>query len=439
VVKAADPIQPAAAAGGPPTPAPDALRSALAAVDRARGRHHRNPARLVTVERARELAKRRVPRAVFDYIDGGSETEGTLRANRQALAQVGFRPKMGQTDGAVPPVLSTTVLGTPVSLPILLGPVGFTRMMDRQGDVAGARAAGAAGTAFTLSTMSGHGIEEVAAAATGPLWFQLYFLGGRVGARQLVERARQAGYGALLVTMDTQIPGNRERDLRHGVSPPLRLDARMVAKFAPQAAFKPDWVFDLARDRFSLEIVNATNLGPPERPMSVGEALLEWTAAPPRWEDFAWLREVWDGPVVAKGIVTGEDARRAVDAGASAIIVSNHGGRQLDGMPASMPALVEVLDAVGDQVEVLVDGGIRRGSDAVRALSLGARAVLIGRAWAYGLAAAGEPGVAKVLSLLRTDMDRTMRLLGCASVHDLDRSLVDYPAEWHRTVQAADE
>jgi isopentenyl diphosphate isomerase/L-lactate dehydrogenase-like FMN-dependent dehydrogenase len=213
----------------------------------------------------------------------------------------------------------------------------------------------------------------------------------------------------------------------------------MVAKFAPHAAFKPDWVFDLARDRFSLEIVNATNLGPPERPMSVGEALLEWTAAPPRWEDFAWLREVWDGPVVAKGIVTGEDARRAVDAGASAIIVSNHGGRQLDGMPASMPALVEVLDAVGDQVEVLVDGGIRRGSDAVRALSLGARAVLIGRAWAYGLAAAGEPGVAKVLSLLRTDMDRTMRLLGCASVHDLDRSLVDYPAEWHRTVQAADE
>ena len=392
---------------------------------------YRNPARLTTVDRARTLARRRVPRAVFDYLDGGAETEGTMRANRSSMSAVGFQPRMGVTAGDPAPELSTTVLGLPISMPVLLSPVGFTRMMDRHGDVAAARAAGQAGTIFTLSSMSGHTMEEVMAAATGPAWFQLYFLGGRPGAAQLVERARQAGYQALVVTMDTQFPGNRERDLRHGVKPPLQMNLHNMVKFAPQVALHPDWLVEFARDRFQLDIVNATSLGPPGHPMTVEEALMEWTAAPPRWEDFAWLRQEWPGPIIAKGIVTGDDARRAVDCGVSAIIVSNHGGRQLDGMPATLPALVEVLDAVGNSVEVLVDGGVRRGSDVVRALALGARAVMIGRAWAYGLAANGEPGVEEILSMMAVDLDRTLRLLGCDSVGALDRSFIRYPSRWH--------
>ena len=198
----------------------------------------------------------------------------------------------------------------------------------------------------------------------------------------------------------------------------------------PRVAVRPRWLADVVLDRFQLSIVNATTLGPAERPMSVPEALIEWAGAPPRWEDFVWLRQEWPGPIVAKGIVTADDARRAVDSGVSAIVVSNHGGRQLDGMSATLPALVEVLDAVGDQVEVLVDGGVRRGSDAVRAVAVGARAAMAGRAWAYGLAAAGQPGIERILTLLRTDMDRTLRLLGCASVAALDRRYVEVPDAW---------
>jgi L-lactate dehydrogenase (cytochrome) len=393
---------------------------------------YRDPSRLFTVDRARTLARRRVPRAVFDYLDGGAETESTMRANRTAMMAVGFRPIMGVTPGDPAPSLSTTVLGRSLSTPVLLGPVGFTRMMDRHGDVAAARAAGQAGTAFTLSSMSGHTMEEVMTAATGPAWFQLYFLGGRQGAAQLVDRAQRAGFEALVVTMDTQFPGNRERDLRNGVKPPLQMNLHNMVKFAPQVVLHPDWLMEFARDRFQLDIVNATTLGPPDHPMTVEEALMEWTAAPPRWEDFSWIREQWRGPIVAKGIINGDDARRAVDCGASAIVVSNHGGRQLDGMPATLPALVDVLDAVGDSVEVLVDGGVRRGSDVIRALALGARAVMIGRAWAYGLAAAGEPGVEAILAMLAVDMDRTLRLLGCQAVTDLDRSFIEYPPGWDK-------
>ncbi len=400
-------------------------------VDRVR-RRTRPASQLVTVERARTLAKRRLPAVVFDYLDGGAETETTVRANREALLQIRFRPKMGVTAGVPAPNLSTTVLGTPVALPVLLSPVGFTRSMNVAGDVAAARAAGAAGTVFTLSSMSGHTIEEVAEAATGPAWFQLYFLGGRRGAAQLVERAAAAGYEALVVTLDTQIPGNRERDLRHRASMPLTFDAAHITRYAPQVARRPGWLLDATLDRFQLDLVNATTLGPPERPFTVPEALIEWAGAPPRWEDFEWLRAQWPGPVLAKGVVTADDARRAVDAGCAGIIVSNHGGRQLDGLPGAVESLVEVVDAVGGQVEVLVDGGIRRGSDVVRALAAGARAVMIGRAWAYGLAAAGQPGVEQVLAMFRTDLDRTLRVIGCAGVEELSADYVDLPAAWHR-------
>ncbi len=315
-------------------------------------------------------------------------------------------------------------------MPILLSPIGFTRMMNPLGDVAGVRAAGNAGTIFTLSSMSGHTMDEVTAAATRPAWFQLYFLAGREGAEKLVRRARDAGFSALAVTLDTQILGNREREQRQGLRPPLKLDARTVRKMAPQVAVRPWWLADAARDRFRLELVNAASLGTAEQPMSAAEALARWMARPPTWDDFGWLREQWPGPILAKGVVTGDDARRAVDSGADAIIVSNHGGRQLDTMPAGLPALVEVVDAIGGQVEVLVDGGFRRGADVVKALALGARAVMVGRPWAYGLAAAGQPGVDRVLAILREDLDRTLRLLGCASVAEIDQTHVRIPKHW---------
>jgi L-lactate dehydrogenase (FMN-dependent) and related alpha-hydroxy acid dehydrogenases len=391
-------------------------------------RQRRVASRINTVADARRLAQRRVPRPVFDYIEGGAGSESTIRANQQEVDAVGFRPRVGETARGHGPDLGTTVLGTPVAMPLLVSPVGFTRMMDPRGDVAGARAASAAGTLFTLSSMSGHTIGEVAGAASIPPWFQLYFLGGRPGAEQLVERAKTAGYSALVVTLDTQVPGNRERDLRYGLSPPLEVNRRTAMKMAPHAALHPRWLADLAADRFRLDLVNATSLELDHQPMSALEALMYWLASPPGWEDFAWLREQFDGPVIAKGILTGDDARRAVDCGVSAIVVSNHGGRQLDGVPATMTALVEVLDAVGTDVEVLVDGGFRRGADVVKAVALGARAVMVGRPWAYGLAAAGEPGVTRVLSILRDDIDRTLRLLGVSSIADLDRGFVELPS-----------
>jgi isopentenyl diphosphate isomerase/L-lactate dehydrogenase-like FMN-dependent dehydrogenase len=396
--------------------------------ERRDARQRRVASRINTVADARRLARRRVPRPVFDYIEGGAGSESTVRANQREVEAVQFRPRVAQTAGVPGPDLATTVLGTPVAMPLLLSPVGFTRMMDPRGDVAGARAATAAGTLFTLSSMSGHTIDEVAGAAGTPPWFQLYFLGGRPGAEQLVERAKAAGYAALVVTLDTQVPGNRERDLRYGLSPPLELNRRTAMKMAPHAALHPRWLADLAADRFRLELVNATSLELDHKRMSATEALIHWLASPPRWEDFTWLREHFDGPVIAKGVLTGDDARRAVDCGVSAIVVSNHGGRQLDGVPATMTALVEVLDAVGTDVEVFVDGGFRRGADVVKAVAVGARAVMVGRPWAYGLAAAGEPGVKRVLSILRDDIDRTLRLLGVSSITDLDRELVDIPS-----------
>jgi isopentenyl diphosphate isomerase/L-lactate dehydrogenase-like FMN-dependent dehydrogenase len=296
--------------------------------------------------------------------------------------------------------------------------------MAPSGDVAGATAAHAAKTIFTMSTMSGHSIEDVAAAAGGQGWFQLYGLGGRTGSEQLVRRARAAGFTALVVTVDTPIPGNRERDLRHGVALPLRFTKETARRFAPQALRRPRWLYNFARDGFSMDLPLSIGLGAPDAPMTSDEAFIHWVLSPITWDDFGWLREAFDGPVIAKGILSAADARRAVDAGCAAVVVSNHGGRQLDGVAASLHALSEVVAEVGDEVEVLVDGGVRRGSDVAKALCLGARAVLVGRAWAYGLGAAGEPGIGRVLQILRAELDRTLRLLGAASVHDLNASWV---------------
>ena len=387
-------------------------------------------AHLKTVDDARVLARRRLPRVVFDYIDGAAESERTMRDNREAFESVGFVPQMAVPGLSITPSLSTTVLGTDVSLPVLLAPVGFTRAMSPGGDVAGARAALAAHTLFTHSSMSGHTMEEVSAAAGGSVWFQLYGLGGHDGAEQLVHRARELGYTALVVTVDTPIPGNRERDLRHGVTMPLRVTRETATRFAPQAIVKPGWLYRFARDGFSMDLALARGLGPPDAPLSIDEAVVHWVLSPITWDDFGWIRDAFGGPVLAKGVLTAADARRAVDAGADAVIVSNHGGRQLDGVPAALEALDEVATAVGGEVEVLMDGGVRRGSDVAKAVALGARAVLIGRAWAYGLAAAGEPGVQRVLSILRAELDRTLRLVGVGSVQELSRAQLRLPEAW---------
>jgi isopentenyl diphosphate isomerase/L-lactate dehydrogenase-like FMN-dependent dehydrogenase len=217
--------------------------------------------------------------------------------------------------------------------------------------------------------MSGHTMEEVAAAAAGPAWFQLYGLGGRVGAEQLVQRARDVGYTALVVTVDTPIPGNRERDLHHGVTMPLRVTRETATRFAPQAIVRPRWLYRFARDGFSMDLAMAKGLGPPDEPMSIDEAVVRWVLSPITWDDFSWLRDAFGGPVLAKGVLTAADARRAVDAGASGIIVSNHGGRQLDGVPAALAALDDVVGAVGGEVEILMDGGVRRGSDVAKAVA----------------------------------------------------------------------
>jgi L-lactate dehydrogenase (cytochrome) len=387
-------------------------------------------ARLKTVADGRELARRALPKVVFDYVDGAAESERTMHANEDAFGELGFVPKMAVPGLGVTPSLATTVLGQSVALPVLLAPVGFTRAMSPGGDVAGATAAKAAGTIFVHSSMSGHTMEEVAPAAAGTAWFQLYGLGGRSGAEQLVRRAREAGYTALVVTVDTPIPGNRERDLHHGVTMPLRVTRETAARFAPQAIARPGWLYRFARDRFSMDLALAKGLGPADAPLSIDEAVVQWVLSPVTWDDFGWLREAFGGPVLAKGVLGAADARRAVDAGATGVIVSNHGGRQLDDVPAAVVALDAVVREVGGEVEVLMDGGIRRGSDVAKALALGARAVLVGRPWAWALAAAGEPGVERVLSILRTELDRTLRLVGVGSVAELDRSVLEVPAAW---------
>jgi isopentenyl diphosphate isomerase/L-lactate dehydrogenase-like FMN-dependent dehydrogenase len=295
-------------------------------------------------------------------------------------------------------------------------------MMHTSGDLAGAAAAGDAGTVFTLSSMSGHSMEEVMAAARGPLWFQVYFLGGREGARRLVGDARRLGYSAVVVTMDTQIPGDRRREARFGLSPPLRLDRKTITRMARFVAVRPRWLLDQARQGFRLDLVNAQKGASDGSSGAASEALLQWIAEPPTWGDLSWIREEFQGDVIVKGVLFPDDAKRAVDHGASAVIVSNHGGRQLDGVPATFDVLPAIVGAVAGQAEVLVDGGIRSGADVVRARALGAQAAMIGRAWAYGLCAAGRPGVDRILALIRGDIDRTLRLLGLDSVEAINRS-----------------
>jgi L-lactate dehydrogenase (cytochrome) len=381
--------------------------------------------RVINIEDLRRLARRRLPRVVFDYLDGGAEAEVTLRENRRAFEAVTFRPRHAvvspETD------LRTTVLGKELALPVLLAPVGYSRLMHRDGEPAAARAAGAAGSVYILSTMSGYELEIVKAASSGQLWYQVYLVGGRDTAEAAIARARAAGYSALVVTIDTSVAGMRERDLRNGV--PQLLGGGILAKipFLPQLLARPGWLAAFLLDGGTPTLQNVVI--PDQGPMPLVDVTTALARGAIAWDDLRWLRDAWGGPMVVKGVLTADDARRAVDAGAAAVVVSNHGGRQLDGLPASLHQLPEVVTAVRGQAEVLMDGGIRRGSDVIKAICLGARAVLVGRAYAYGLAAAGSDGVARALDILRADLERTLRLLGSPSIAALDRSFIDLPGD----------
>jgi isopentenyl diphosphate isomerase/L-lactate dehydrogenase-like FMN-dependent dehydrogenase len=378
-------------------------------------------ARAINIEDLRALAHRRLPQVVFDYIDGGAEAEVTMRENRRAFEAVTFRPRQAVSN---PPCdLRTCVLGHELSMPILLAPVGYCRVMHPDGEIGAARAAGAAGTACILSTVSGHRLEAVKAASSGPMWYQLYLTGGREPGENALHRARDAGYSALVISIDTNVLGLREREARGGMEVLLRGSPWSKIPHLSQLFAHPRWL-----TRFSLDggLPTMPNIVMPGgRELRVSHAHTALRRGHFVWDDLRWIREIWPGPIVIKGVLTAEDARRSVDEGAAAIVVSNHGGRQLDGAPATLRVLPEIIAAVNSQAEVLLDSGIRSGADVVKAICLGARAVLCGRAYAYGLGAAGEPGVSRALEILRDDLTRTLTLLGCPKVSALDRSYVE--------------
>src|SRR5579872_7463140 len=382
--------------------------------------------RVVCIQDLRSIAKRKVPKSVFDYLDGGAEGEVTLRENCRVFEDVTFRPRHAVVEASCN--LSTRVLGLDLAVPFLLAPVGYSRLMHPEGEKAAARVAGNAGTAYILSTISAHKLEDVKASSKGPVFYQLYLMGGRAAAEGSIERARLAGFSALVVTIDTAVSGIRERDYRNGMKELVSGNFLQKIPYLPQILSRPGWLAGFLMDGGLPSLPNVVVPGKGPMPLlDVATALAESAVT---WGDFQWIREIWRGPIMAKGVLTGDDARKSIDHGAVAISVSNHGGRQLDGVPASLRALPEVVKAVNGQAEILMDGGIRRGSDIVKALCLGARAVLCGRGYAYGLAAAGEAGVMRALEILRTDLERTLRLLGCPSVAALDRTYIDVPHSW---------
>jgi 4-hydroxymandelate oxidase len=351
----------------------------------------------VCVADLEEIARRSLPRSVYDYYAGGAEDEQTLEANRSAFRQVFLRPRALVGVAAVDP--STTVLGQPVSMPVLVAPTAYQRMAHPDGEVGTARAAGAAGTIMVVSTIATASLEEVAAAATGPLWFQLYMSPEREVCRDLLHRAEGAGYRAICLTVDTPVLGRRERDVRNRFSLPPGLSLRnFEGDLATMPRTKSGSGFAVAASR----LIDASIT----------------------WDTVAWIRSETKLPVVVKGVIAAADARLAVEAGVSAIVVSNHGGRQLDGCEPTLRALPHVVDAVEGRVEVLMDGGVRRGTDVLKALGLGARAVLVGRPVLWGLAAGGEAGVRFALEMLCSELVMAMGLAGCPSVGAIGPDLI---------------
>jgi isopentenyl diphosphate isomerase/L-lactate dehydrogenase-like FMN-dependent dehydrogenase len=351
----------------------------------------------------------------------------TLRNNCRVFDDVTFRPQFGMPLPALD--MSTTLLGERLPIPAILAPIGSSRMLYPHAEEAAAAAAGKAGMTYILSTLSGTRLEEVKAATSGPCWYQVYLCGGREVASAAIKRAEASGYSALVVTIDTPVAGNRERDPRNGTKELISGHPIKMLPYLPQVLTRPRWLAGFLGDGGLMEFPNVML---PDGPMKYADVAAALESAAVQWKDLDWIRALWRGPIVVKGVHGREDARRAVEAGAQALIVSNHGGRQLDCVAPTLRVLPEVLEAVGGRAEVLVDGGVRRGSDIAKAVAMGARAVLVGRGYAYGLAADGERGVTRAIEILTGELRRTMKLLGCATVADLDRSRIDVPASWDR-------
>ena len=373
---------------------------------------------IVTIDDLRTAARRRLPRALFDYIDGGAEDEVTMRANSADFQRYRFRPRalvdVSRRDQ------STTVLGIPISSPLILAPTGFTGMFWPRGEALAARAAGRKGVIYTASTMSICPMEEIAQAATGPIWYQLYVWRDREIVQMLVERAKAAGYRALVVTLDTPVLGQRERDVRSGLVLPPRITAANVLDTLRRFSWLRDFLTH-PRPTFG----NFVGMpGVEHDAVSLAAFTAKQFSASIGWADVDWYRSIWPGPIALKGIMSAEDAREAAERGIEAIIVSNHGGRQLDHAPSPIEVLPEIVDAVGGRAEVILDGGIRRGSDVVKALALGARAAMIGKAFNYGVAALGERGVEMAIEILQKEIDRTLALIGRPTLARLDRAAV---------------
>ena len=373
---------------------------------------------MTCIEDMRLQARRRVPRMFFDYADRGSYAEETLRINRTDLERIKLRQRVlvdvAQRD------LRTTIAGEPAALPFALAPVGLCGMQWGDGEILACRAAQAAGIPFCLSTMSICAIEDVAAAVERPFWFQLYVMKDRGFVREMIERAIAARCSALVLTVDLQVLGQRHCDLRNGMTVPPEIRLRNLLDIAT----KPAWASSILRGKRK----TFGNLAGHVRGMEGVRSLAQWIAGQfdpsLSWKDVEWIRDLWPGTLVLKGLLDVEDAKRAAKTGASALVVSNHGGRQLDGAMSSIAALPRIVDAVGSAIEIMFDGGIRSGQDVMRALALGARSCMIGRAYLYGLGAGGQAGVTRAIEILRNELDVTMALTGTASVKDIGRGVL---------------
>ncbi|MGH3489435.1 MAG: alpha-hydroxy acid oxidase [Actinopolymorphaceae bacterium] len=373
--------------------------------------------RALTIADLREAARRRTPRAAFDYTDGAAEGEVSLRRARSLFRRLQFNPSILRDVSKVE--TATTILGRPAAYPFAFAPTGFTRMMQHEGESAVARVAERVGIPYGLSTVGTTSIEDVAAAAPGAdKWFQLYIWTDRAAGKDLVDRAREAGYTALVLTVDVPVAGARLRDVRNGMTIPPTLTPKTLIDMATH----PAWWFNLLSTR-PLTFASLSDW-----PGTVAELINTMFDPTVTFDDLAWMRELWPGTLVVKGIQNVDDARKVVDLGVDGVVVSNHGGRQLDRAPVPLELLPQVVDAVGDRAEVLVDTGIMSGADIVASLALGAKAALVGRAYLYGLMAGGERGVQRAADILGTEVRRTMQLLGVADVNELNRSHVTLPA-----------
>lgn len=373
---------------------------------------------ITTVEDLRELAKKRVPRMFYDYADAGSWTESTYRANEADFGKIKFRQRVAVN--LVGRTLASTMIGQPVSMPVALAPTGLTGMQHADGEILAARAAERFGVPFTLSTMSICSIEDVAAHTTKPFWFQLYVMKDRDFIERLIERARAARCSALVLTLDLQVLGQRHKDIRNGMSAPPKLTIANMLNLAT----KPRWVYNILRTPrrgFGNIVGHASDV-------SDMSSLSSWTSQQfdpaLSWDDVEWIKRRWGGKLIIKGIMDPVDARLAADAGADALIVSNHGGRQLDGAQSSIGALPAIVEAVGQRIEVHMDGGVRSGQDVIRALALGAKGVYIGRPFLYGLGALGEAGVTRCLEIIRNELDLTMAFCGLRDVNHVDSNIL---------------